>query len=145
MLNRLECKVHVQILFPLPENFTGVAKLLRSGLKWCLRNRLNKRTAWYPLICPRGAASAPPPISVPENIIKKDWPLSWKYWWMAWVIRFLILIFNEFIISVFFSIVDPGLCTTNKERFLNFHEMNILDNSKILLFLFNTYSVRRPL
>jgi len=40
---------------------------------------------------------------------------------------------------------DPGLCTSNEGRFLKAYWMNILDNSKSLLFCFHTFGVRRTI
>ena len=40
---------------------------------------------------------------------------------------------------------DPGLCTSNEERFLKFYWMNILYNFKRYLFYFHTFGVRRSI
>ena len=37
---------------------------------------------------------------------------------------------------------DPGLYTSNEERFLKVYKMNILDNFKRLLLCFHTFCVR---
>ena len=40
---------------------------------------------------------------------------------------------------------DPGLCTSNEQRFFQFFWMNILDNFKGLLFCLHTFGVRRSI